>query len=207
MAADRWADFWDERYDGEAFLFGENPNRFLREQAARIRQGGTVLAPADGEGRNGVWLAEQGFDVTTFDLSPKGVAKAEGLARAHGVRLKQAIGDAMTWPWPESAFDAVALVFFLLPPEARRHVHRKAQAALRPGGLLILECYRPEQILRGLTSGGPKDIRMLPDKDTLAEDFAGLETVLIEEADPVLDEGSRHSGLAATLRYVGRRAG
>lgn len=205
MADNRWVEFWDDRYAEDSFLFGEKPNQFLQEQAERIAKGGKVLVPADGEGRNGVWLAEQGFDVVTFDLSPRGVAKAELLAQRRGVRLRQELSDAMTWTWPEDAFDAVVLIFFLLPPEARERIHARAKAALRPGGLILLECYRPEQILRGLTSGGPKDIRMLPERDALTRDFTGLETVLLEEADPVLDEGVRHRGLAATVRYIGRR--
>ena len=122
-----------------------------------------ALVPGDGEGRNGVWLAEQGLIVDTLDLSAAGVAKARALAAACGVEINALQADALTWDWPEAHYDLVALIYLHLVAEDRRRLHAKALAALKPGGLIVLEAFRPEQIERQKQGvrGGPHDVELL----------------------------------------------
>src|SRR4051794_5931764 len=138
--------FWDERYRDEAYVYGEAPNEYLAAQFGRLRTGMRALVPGDGEGRNGVWLAEQGLDVVTVDLSEAGVNKARQLAAKRGVRITAIQADLTAWAWPVAELDVVAAIFLHLPPDIRCPIHRAMLAALRPGGLLIIEAYRPEQI-------------------------------------------------------------
>ncbi len=194
-------EFWDERFGGEDYVYGTAPNAFLRAQAERLAPGARVLLPGDGEGRNGVWLAERGMEVLSVDASPVGLDKARRLAAARGVRIATACADLTRWSWPVAAFDAVAVVFLHLPPEARVVVHRRIVAALRPGGAAILEAFRPAQL--DYASGGPKDAAMLYTPEQLTADFAGLDVRLCEEALVDLDEGAFHAGAAATVRFVG----
>ena len=121
--------------------------------AAIFRPGMRALVPGDGEGRNGVWLAEQGLEVVTVDLSAAGVEKAKRLAAKRGVRIDAIQADLATWAWPVGEFDVVAAIFLHLPPDIRRPVHRNMLRALRPGGLLVIEAYRPEQVQYRQTHG------------------------------------------------------
>ncbi len=199
---------WDERYAGEGFAYGETANAFLMNQSARLTAGMRALVPGDGEGRNGVWLAEQGLIVDTLDLSACGVAKARRLAEARGVRIDAVQADALDWDWPRKAYDVVALIFLhLLAPE-RRALHAKALRALKPGGLVILEAFRPEQIARQAAGarGGPRDASLLYRIEDLRADFAGLEMIELVEAEAELDEGALHVGPSAVVRAIARRA-
>jgi len=206
-AAERAA-MWDERYAGEGFAYGETANAFLISQRARLKAGMRALAPGDGEGRNGVWLAEQGLIVDTLDLSPNGVAKARRLARARGVALNAVQADALHWDWPRQAYDVVALIFLHLVEGERRALHAKVVGALKPGGLAIVEAFRPEQIARQAAGarGGPRDPNLLYRLDDLRADFAALEALELEEADADFDEGALHVGPSAVVRAVLRRA-
>lgn len=196
-------DFWDTRFGGEDYVYGTEPNAFLRAQAFRLAPGARVLLPGDGEGRNGVWLAEQGMDVLSVDASEVGLAKARRLAVARGVRIATERADLVRWEWPRAAFDAVVSAFLHLAPEDRKIVHRAIAASLRPGGVVILEAFRPEQLAHA--SGGPRDAAMLYAPEVLRADFDGLEVLVCEEALDPLDEGTFHSGPAATVRFVAKR--
>lgn len=197
------SDFWNARYATDAYIFGTAPNVFLASQAGLIRPGMRALAVADGEGRNGVWLASQGHDVLTVDLSEVGVARARALADEHAVRIDTLVADLKVWTPPAGAFDAVVLMYLHMPPAMRTAVHRKVAAALHPGGLLLLEAFHPRQL--GRTSGGPKEVELLYTladvradfKDTLDEEFG-------EELEALLDEGPGHQGMAVVTRYRGR---
>ena len=198
---------WDDRYKDDGYSFGTAPNAFLTTQGALFRPGDKVLALADGEGRNGVWLAEQGCHVTSVDYSPVGIEKATRLARSRGVALETLVADLTTWSWPVDTYDAIVAIYFHLPPHHRETIHRHAAAAIKPGGLIVIEGFRPEQIALQSThdSGGPPDVRMLFSPEMLAEDFAGFEVLLSEETETVLDEGLFHTGRAAVLRFVARK--
>lgn len=201
---------WEERFARPGFMFGAAPNAFLRSQAHLFPPGARVLVPGDGEGRNGVWLAEQGLDVTTLDLAAAGVAKAQALAAERGVRIDAGQADLVHWTWPEAAFDAVVSVFLHLPPAERRVVHAGMWRALRPGGLLVIEAFRPEQVqfqrrsADGRGSGGPPDPALHVGADDLRADFPG-EWLALEETETVLAEGTHHVGPAAVTRGVVRR--
>ena len=196
--------FWDERYQGEAYLFGEAPNAFLAAQAHRLRPGLSALAVADGEGRNGVWLAEQGLDVLSVDSSPVAQAKAARLAHARGTTLRLEEVDLAGWTWPDAQFDLVAAIFIQFAgPELRDQIFAGLKRALKPGGLLLLEGYRPEQIANG--TGGPRVPENLYTEALLRAAFSDFEIVELSAYDAVIAEGAGHSGQSALIDLVARR--
>ncbi len=196
--------FWNERYQGEAYLFGEAPNAFLAAQAHRLRPGLSALAVADGEGRNGVWLAEQGLDVLSVDSSPVAQAKAARLAQARGITLRLEEVDLASWTWPEAQFDVVAAIFIQFAgPELRDQIFAGLKRALKPGGLLLLEGYRPEQIAYG--TGGPRMPENLYTEALLRAAFSDFEIVELSAYDAVIEEGAGHSGQSALIDLVARR--
>ncbi len=202
------AAMWDRRYAGEGFAYGETANAYLRSQRARLRAGMRALVPGDGEGRNGVWLAEQGLVVDTLDLSAQGVAKALALARARGVALNAVQADALAWDWPREAYDVVALIFLHLVEPERRTVHANVLRALKPGGLVVLEAFRPEQLARQAAGarGGPREASLLYRLADLRADFAALDVIEFAETDADFEEGTLHVGPSAVVRAVMRRA-
>jgi len=201
------AAMWDERYGREGYAYGETANAFLTSQRARLKAGMRALVPGDGEGRNGVWLAEQGLIVDTLDLSQHGVAKARRLALARGVALNAVQADALRWDWPREAYDVVALIFLHLVAEERRALHAKVCGALKPGGMVVLEAFRPEQLARQAAGarGGPRVRELLYAIDDLKADFAALDVIELTEADADFDEGALHVGASAVIRAVARR--
>ena len=166
-----------------------------------------ALVPGDGEGRNGVWLAGQGLLVDTFDLSALGVAKAKALATERGVSINAVQGDALSWDWPEARYDLIALIYLHLVEPERRVVHAKALGALKPGGLIVLEAFRPEQSLRHAAGarGGPRDAALLYSVEALREDFSAGSILLLEAAEARVDEGRLHAGESAVVRAVVRK--
>jgi ubiquinone/menaquinone biosynthesis C-methylase UbiE len=195
---------WNERYAGADYQFGTEPNEFLKRQAPLLKPGMKALAVADGEGRNGVWLAEQGLDVDSFDLSPNGIAKATALAAQRGVRLRMAQGDLHTWDWPDAAYDVIVVIFIQVSPGPQRDaVFAGLKRALKPGGLLLMEGYRPEQLQYG--TGGPKQVDQLYTRALLTQAFGDFASLDIKEYDAVLHEGERHVGLSAVIDLVGRK--
>lgn len=197
------ADFWDEKYAGASLKYGDRPNAFLVDQAWRLTPGDRVLVPGDGEGRNGVWLARQGMIVEAVDASPVAVRKATALALGHGVSLRSTVADLREWQWPTDRYRAVVAIFLHLAPDDRATIHAAMAEALAPGGYLILQGFRPEQI--PLTSGGPKNPAMLFTEDMILEDFAALEIVELSSATVTLDEGPGHQGKAEVVSLVARK--
>ena len=201
------AAMWDERYRPASYAYGLEPNAFLVGQSNEARPGMRALVPGDGEGRNGAWLAKQGFEVDTFDLSAFGVAKAKALASDRGVSVNAVQADALAWDWPEARYDLIALIYLHLVEPERRIVHAKALKALKPGGLIVLEAFRPEQVARHAAGarGGPRDPALLYSVEALREDFASEEIVLLEAAEARVDEGHLHAGESAVVRAVVRK--
>lgn len=192
--------FWDEMYADEAYRYGTTPNRWLAACGDRIRPGSRALSIGDGEGRNGVWLAEQGAKVVTIDSSARGVEKARALAEARGVAL-----DARCGLFPDDLgdappFDVIVLAYIHARPEQRIALHGAAADLLAPGGYLILEGFTPAQI--PLESGGPKDPEMLFTASLLQDDFSTLHIVHLEERRVVLGEGPGHAGDAEVVRLL-----
>lgn len=198
-------DFWNTRYAESGYAYGTEPNAFLVSCSHYLKPGLQALAVADGEGRNGVWLAQQGLAVLSVDASEVGLRKTRELAADRGATLRTEQADLTTWPWPESAFDVVAAIYVHFPPEVRARMHRAMFNALRPGGVLILEAFTPEQLK--YKSGGPPVAEMLYTAALLRIDFAGAEFLVLDECVTDLAEGKYHRGPAAVVRLVLRRPG
>jgi cyclopropane fatty-acyl-phospholipid synthase-like methyltransferase len=197
-------DHWQERFAGEEYRFGTAPNAFLKGQAHLLRKGQTALAIADGEGRNGVFLAEQGLDVLSIDFSPNAQEKARKLAAMRGVHLRVEQADIINWDWPEAAFDVVAAIFFQFAgPEGRDKIFAGIKKALKPGGVLLLEGYGPKQL--EYKTGGPSKLENLYTREMLEDAFADFSSLDIREYDSVIYEGAGHGGMSALIDFVGRK--
>jgi SAM-dependent methyltransferase len=196
--------FWDQRFAEPGFKYGTEPNTFLREQAHHLAPSSRVLVPGDGEGRNGVWLAAQGHQVTSVDGSAVGLEKAQALAASRGVVIRTEVVDLADWQPVVADFAALVLIFTHLPEAIRASAHRHLAQGLQPGGWMILEAFHPEQLAHN--SGGPKDASMLYTPEQLSADFAGLiQPVLSWQGQITLAEGPGHQGLAHVTRWVGQR--
>lgn len=197
-------DFWDSRYDTETYLFGTSPNRFLRSEIQRFRPGDHVLAVADGEGRNGVWLAGLGCEVLSMDVSPIAVQKAQRLARKCSVSLRFEVADLMEWPWPSGRYDTVVCVFIqFATPVERERLFRGFWTSLKPGGLVLMQGYGVNQLQ--YKSGGPGRIEHLYSKSMLVDAFADWDILSLREHESELDEGPKHQGMAALIDLVARK--
>jgi SAM-dependent methyltransferase len=195
---------WEARFAAPGYLFGTEPNAFLRRQAHRLRPGLSALAVADGEGRNGVWLAEQGLDVLSVDFSPTAIAKSRALAQARGVAVRAVEADLATWPWPIAEFDVIAAIFFqFATPALRSRLFAGMKQALKPGGLLLIEGYRPKQL--EYRTGGPSQIEHFYTRGLLEREFADLASIEIAEHDSLVNEGSGHAGMSALIDLVGTK--
>ena len=198
------ADTWNRRFEGEAFLFGTQPNEWLRAQASVWPAGSRVLCVADGEGRNSVWLAQQGLEVEAFDISPVGVAKARGLAARHGVSLKLQVADCDGYAWPQGSLDGVAAIFIQFAhPALRERLFQRMVDALKPGGTLVLQGYTPEQLKH--RTGGPPQVDHLYTEALLRQAFAALDIIELRAYEADVAEGSGHRGRSALIGLVARR--
>lgn len=197
-------EFWDGRYSVGHYFYGTEPNAFLAGQAEWLKPGMKVLAVADGEGRNGVWLARQGLDVTAVDFSDAAVEKSRRLAEQAGVTVRHQHVDLFAWDWGENAWDALVAIFVqFVGPEDRPAFHARMKRALKPGGLLLLQGYRPKQVEYG--TGGPSNPSNLYTADDLRREFADFEILHLAEHDSVIEEGEGHSGLSALVDLVARK--
>jgi 2-polyprenyl-3-methyl-5-hydroxy-6-metoxy-1,4-benzoquinol methylase len=195
---------WNKRFEGDEFLFGREPNAYLREEAALLAPAGRVLCVADGEGRNSVWLAGQGHRVDAFDIAERGVAKARALATAAGVTVNYSVSDCDTWAWPEGAYDTVAAIFVqFADPAMRERLFANMVRALRPGGLLVLQGYTPRQL--DYKTGGPGIVSHLYTEALLRSAFAALEIVDLRDYEAELSEGHQHHGRSALIGLVARK--
>ena len=195
---------WQSRFAASEYIFGTAPNAFLRSQAHRLPARGTALAVADGEGRNGVWLAEQGLDVSSFDFSPNAIAKAQALAESRGVTVKTECAEVSAFAWPSAAFDVIVAIFVqFVGPSERKRMFADIRQALKPGGLLLMQGYRPEQLV--YKTGGPSQVENLYTRALLEAEFAGMAELEISEHDSLVQEGTRHNGMAALIDLVARK--
>ena len=198
--------FWSGRYRdaGDDYLFGTAPNRFLLKQRRRLTPGMKALSVADGEGRNSVWLAEEGLDVTATEISSVGLHKAQRLARERHVHVDFVLADVLTWEWPAQEFDVVVAIFIqFLAPAERSRVFALMQQSLKPGGLLLLHGYTPEQVQ--LKTGGPSSAENLYTEDLLISSFAGMEIIELRAYADTIEEGHGHRGHSALVDLVVRR--
>jgi len=203
---------WESRYATVEYIFGKDPNYFLAASKPLLPRTGKVLAVADGEARNGVWLAEQGLEVLSLDFSPSAQEKGRQLAAERGIAVAPAPGARLTferadvhaWPYPEQAYDVVVEIFtqFSTPGERERK-WAGMRRTLKPGGLLILQGYTPKQLEYG--TGGPRDIEHLYTRGMLTQAFAGLRDMRIVEEELELHEGDRHKGMSAVIGLTARK--
>ncbi len=195
---------WNQRFEQPAYVFGTEPNRYLRAQAARLPAAGQALCVADGEGRNSVWLARQGLQVQAFDISPVGVAKARKLAQDAGVVVDYQVADCDHWNWPPGQFDLVAGIFIqFADPAMRSRMFANMVASLKPGGLLILQGYTPKQI--EYKTGGPGILANLYTEELLRQEFAALQIDELRMYEEDLAEGEHHLGRSALVGMCARR--
>jgi SAM-dependent methyltransferase len=199
-AAQRLQDFWDKRYAGEGFAYGSAPNDFLQASCHFISPAGEVLCVADGEGRNGVWLAQQGMKVTSVDIAPQGMAKAHALALQRGVALNTEVADLTHYPLGHARWDAIVSIFLHFPAQLRQAFHARCLDALKPGGVLIYEVYGDLQL--GLGTGGPREAELLPSAAEVAADFASVSVLHSYAGLRDIHEGNLHSGAGYVVQLV-----
>lgn len=202
---ERAREVWDERFaKADGYLFGDEPNRFLAAEAHRLQPGQAVLCLADGEGRNGVFLAGRGLDVLSVDLSPVALDKARRLAESRGVALRLEEANLATWAWPVERFDAVVGIFFQFAgPALRERLFSAIRRALKPGGLVLLQGYRPEQLAYG--TGGSPDAENLYTEAILRTAFEGFDILHLRAHDEAIREGRAHDGMSALIDLVARK--
>lgn len=195
---------WQSRFAAPGYLFGTEPNAFLKAHAHLLRRGERALAVADGEGRNGVFMAEQGLDVLSVDFSGLAQDKARKLAGQRGVTLRFEQADMIDWRWPPDEFDVVAAIFIqFVGPAGRDKMFAGIRRTLKPGGLLLMQGYRPKQL--EYRTGGPPHVENLYTRALLEEAFGDFASLDIREHDSVIEEGSGHGGLSALIDLVGRK--
>ncbi len=195
-------EFWNERYGTGVYAYGTEPNQFYKNLISDMRPG-KILFPAEGEGRNAVFAATLGWEVTAFDVSSEGKRKADWLASANKVQIDYRIDSYETISFPENYFDCIVLIFAHIGPLKRFEYHKKLISFLKPGGMLIVEGFSKKQINNN--SGGPRDIDMLYSAEELKTDFQSLSEIKILETDTNLDEGPFHKGVASVIRVVGKK--
>jgi SAM-dependent methyltransferase len=191
---------WDEKYGAPGHYYGTEPNGFLREHHAAIPAGGRVLCLAEGEGRNAVFLAQQGYRVVAVDQSPVGLRKAQALAAERGVQIETVVADLADYRIAPGHWDGIVSIWCHLPQPLRSDVHGQVVAGLRSGGVFLLEAYTPAQLQYG--TGGPKSVDLLPTLAQLRTELDGLELVQAAEREREVREGHGHTGLSAVVDIV-----
>jgi 2-polyprenyl-3-methyl-5-hydroxy-6-metoxy-1,4-benzoquinol methylase len=194
------SEFWNQRYTLKEFVYGTEPNRFFEAQIAKIEPG-TILFPAEGEGRNAVFAARLGWNVFAFDSSSEAKKKADLLAEAHSVKIKYSVNDIEKAEYQTGFFDCVVLIFAHFHPFERSYFHNKLLSYLKPGGTIILEGFSKKQMQ--FNSGGPRNTEMLFSKEEIKNDFKSLQKIELEETITDLNEGRFHQGPASVIRMIG----
>lgn len=193
---------WDERYHGAQYVYGTEPNDFLLSQVGQLPHG-RILCLAEGEGRNAVFLAEQGFTVTAVDQSAVGLAKAESLAAQRGVSIETIVADLADFSIAPQSWDGIVSIFAHTPPPVRHHIHSEVVRGLKPGGVFLLEAYRPEQLQ--YKTGGPPVAEMMMSLESLRAELPGLEFESAAETVREVREGTLHTGQGAVVQLLARK--
>ena len=195
--------FWDERFSGNEYVYGTEPNHFFKEQLDKIDSAGKLLLPGEGEGRNAVYAAMNGWSVDAFDQSKVAKLKAENLAEMNKVSINYQVIDLGNFRTLPNYYDCAAIIFVHLPESIRNAFHKKLIDSIKPGGRLILELYSKNQL--GKNSGGPQEITMLSSIEEIKNDFNELNIILLTEENIFLNEGEKHIGEASVIRFVGQK--
>ncbi len=205
--ADTWTKKWDERYAESEFAYGEQPNNYLKEQLDKLPVG-TILFPAEGEGRNAVFAASLGWKVFAFDISTEGKRKAQQLAEKNKVVIDYQIGELETLNYKGAQFDVIALIYAHFPADKKSQMHKSLDKYLRSGGFVIFEAFSKKHIdyqAKNENVGGPKDLGSLFSIEEIKKDFANYEPLELEEKEIYLHEGLYHNGSASVIRFAGKK--
>ncbi len=192
---------WDERYSADEYTYGIEPSSWFKEIIETL-PAGRVLIPGAGEGRDAVYAARLGWQVTAFDQSRQGKIKAIKLAMEEGVKICYEVADVESFHPDQEKYDLIALVFLHLAPEVRRRFHQKLHLWLNPGGMVVVESFHPRQVYNN--SGGTKEISLLVTPEQLADDFVSLEIIENKQIVTTLNEGKLHQGKADVVRFLGK---
>lgn len=198
---------WNDRYRSEEYAFGEKPNDYFRQQLLKLRAG-SILFPAEGEGRNAVFAASLGWKVQAFDTSIEGKNKALKLANKNHVTIDYQLGELPTLNYKADQFNAIALIYAHFPPEIKSRYHRLLSNYLRKGGLIIFEAFskkHPDYKSKNPNVGGPDDLATCFSIEEIKSDFSGFDVIELEEKEIELNEGAYHVGIGSVIRFVGRR--
>lgn len=194
---------WDERYSTDDYVYGTEPNDFLRAHYQKLPPGGAILCLAEGEGRNAVFLARQGFSVTAVDSSSVGLEKARALAARHTVKITTVTADLADYEIANNTYDGIISIFCHTPPPVRSRLNQQIISGLKQDGLLILEGYTPDQLGRG--TGGPPSEEMMHELATLQDELAALDFLYGKELLREVHEGSLHNGMGAVVQAIARK--
>lgn len=203
------ADKWNERYSNDEFAYGESANVYLQEQLQKLNKG-NILFPAEGEGRNAVFAAKQGWNVTAFDISIEGKNKANQLAKKNNVQIEYSVGFLDELKFNEKSFDVIALIYAHFPAEIKSQYHKILNTFLKDDGIIIFEAFSKKHLEYNSKNdkiGGPKELDMLFSIEELKNDFPNYEVIVLEEKEIELQEGLYHNGLGSVIRFVGRKVG
>jgi SAM-dependent methyltransferase len=202
-----WKDRWDDRYSKEEFAYGEHPNDYLKKQLDKLTPG-TILFPAEGEGRNAVYAAKRGWKVAAFDISVEGKKKAERLAANNNVSIDYIVDELQNLKYDVGQFDAIAFIYAHFPANVKSSYHKTIQNYLRKGGVIIFEAFSKnhlDYIAKNEKVGGPKELAMLFSIEELQADFPNYDIIELAEQEIELSEGIFHNGKGSVIRFVGRK--
>jgi len=201
-------EMWDNRYRAVEYAYGTTPNVFFKSSLDKYNLKGSILLPAEGEGRNAIYAARQGLAVSAFDISEEGRKKALQLAAAHNVVIDYNVGEFLEMDFTENSFDAAALIYAHFPPNKLSNYHKRIADLIKPNGLVILEGFSKNHLpLREKNPkvGGPNKLEMLFSIESIRNDFPDFEILELEEVETILNEGEFHIGKAKVIRFVGRK--
>lgn len=204
---DVWTTRWNDRYSKDEFAYGEEPNNYLKEQLTKLPVG-TILFPAEGEGRNAVYSAKIGWTATAFDISNEGKSKALKLATKNNVTIDYKVGELEALKFNTGQFDAIALIYAHFPANIKSHYHKTLDKYLKINGTIIFEAFSKKHIdyvTANEKVGGPKDIDSLFSIDEIKADFPNYEFIELTEKEIELNEGLFHNGTGSVIRFVGRK--
>ena len=192
--------FWDERYSEEHYVYGKEPNEFFKQEIEHVKPG-KLLLPGEGEGRNAVYAALKGWDVTAIDFSKQAKAKAMKMAKEKNVRINYLVSSLEEVSYKENEYNLAALIFVHFHSAVRERAHKAIVKALKTGGTILIEAFNKKQIKNN--SGGPKDIDSLYSIDDFRNDFKDLKIEMLSEQHTDLSEGHYHKGPADVIRFKG----
>lgn len=201
-------EFWNDRYSKPEYAYGTKPNAFFKQSLDTYKPKGSILLPAEGEGRNAIYAAKTGLNVFAFDISQEAKNKALQLAKNNQVDINYQVGNLDTLNFKPNSFDVIGLVFAHFPPDIRSQYHKTFVKLLKPSGLIIMESFAKSNLKYREANpkiGGPGSLDRLFSKDIVKEDFNALDPIVLKEDEVTLNEGQFHVGTGKTIRFVGRK--